>query len=359
MTTILHTADLHLKKTGDERWQALEEVLAAAKQKKVDALTIAGDLFDQDVRSYQLRDKLRGLFSVQPYQVIILPGNHDANSYEAGLYFGRNVKIIQNPQDQIDLDDTVFYGIPFAPMSPEKLASTIKQINQQLDPNKANILLFHGELTDLFFSSADYGEEGNKRYLPLSLNLFANTSFDYVLAGHFHTKFHLKKLPNQRLKQGGYFLYPGSPVSITTKEVEPRSVALISAGEEPAQITLATHYYQPIEFEINPTNQPKHLEQLANQLAALPPNAKGLLTIKGFFRQDSLQLTEVQLKEKMQALANQYSCELADNQFQVKDVSSILDSGLYQAFLEQLEIRSLSEVQKQELLKIYVEALTQ
>jgi len=42
---ILHTADLHLKEYGDERWETLQKLIDIAKKEKIDLFVICGDLF--------------------------------------------------------------------------------------------------------------------------------------------------------------------------------------------------------------------------------------------------------------------------------------------------------------------------
>ncbi|MCK4233480.1 metallophosphoesterase, partial [candidate division WOR-3 bacterium] len=60
---ILHTADIHLKEYGDERWEALKSLIEIGKKERVDIFIIAGDLFDKGVSAVKLRGKIRSLFS--------------------------------------------------------------------------------------------------------------------------------------------------------------------------------------------------------------------------------------------------------------------------------------------------------
>jgi exonuclease SbcD len=76
-----------------------------------------------------------------------------------------------------------------------------------LTADKKNILLCHGELLDAFFSRTCFGAEGEGRYMPFKLSYFDDLNIDYVLAGHFHSRFDV-----WQLKNGGYFVYPGSPI---------------------------------------------------------------------------------------------------------------------------------------------------
>lgn len=358
MATILHTADLHLKKTTDERWQALQELLKTAKKHKVDVLTISGDLFNQDFDAHQVRDELRAVFSKLDYQIFLLPGNHDSRSYRQGLYFGENVTLLNDWQQQHNINDLTITGIPFESLGETQLIKRLEAINDQLDEDQINVLLFHGELSDIFFNQQDFGDEGDKRYLPLKLNLLQNTKFDYILAGHFHTNFVTQQLPNQRLKQGGFFIYPGSPVSITTKETGRRSAALIKTGQAPEQIELDTYHYQAVPIILNPADDKQVLSNLEKKLKALDKNAAALLSVQGYFDSKKLGLTETQLRKKLTDLTKQYNCRLKDKNYQAKNISSVLDSGLYQTFLKQVEADGVANKEKEQLQQTLIEAMT-
>jgi DNA repair protein SbcD/Mre11 len=358
MTKLLHTADVHLQQVGDERWQALLAVLEQAEQLKVEALTIGGDLFDQNFNAHDIRDQLRAVFADRSFQTIILPGNHDARSFQQGFYFGQNVTVIDQPGQLIQLNkNTTITGLPFAELTTNQLIKQLEKINATLDPKKTNIFLFHGELTDLFFNSQDFGDEGQKRYLPLKLNLLKDTVFDYILAGHFHTNFVVKNLPNKRLKQGGFFVYPGSPVSITIKETSQRSAALIELGKAPQPIGLETHHYQQIESQLRPDDTTKFLIKLEKELQQLKPYVTGLISINGFFDQAKLGLTEEQIHQKITALAEKYHSQLTDDNFAVKDISTILDTGLYQAFTDQLNQQNPDPDIVQRLTNMFIKAM--
>lgn len=358
MTKILHTADIHLKEYNDNRWQAVEELLRVAAQKKVDALTIAGDLFDKDIHSQQLRDKLRALFSQQPFQIVILPGNHDLQSYSAGEFFGENTIIITDHKKPIQVKNTTIAGIPFAALTSDQLATAIEEVNQVVSNDQPAILLLHAELTDLFFSSADFGDEGDKRYLPIKLSMFNQSPFDYLLAGHFHTQFQVKRLSNKKMSGGGYFLYPGSPVSITTKETGPRSAGLIEVGKAPQQVTLQTAFYQPASLSLKPTDDQSVLEKLEEELDQLPSTAVGLIKVDGFFNRNQLQLTEQELYQKIKSLAKQHNCQLEEKNFTVKDISSVINSDLYQTLTALIQERVKNEQEANHLTKTLTTALS-
>ncbi|TEU17732.1 MAG: hypothetical protein E3J25_01760, partial [Anaerolineales bacterium] len=92
MTRILHFADLHLdasfasssmtsRISGLRRQQlrdALKRILDLAVQRDVDAITIAGDLYEQDRCTLDTGNFIkRELERIAPKPVLIAPGNHD------------------------------------------------------------------------------------------------------------------------------------------------------------------------------------------------------------------------------------------------------------------------------------------
>lgn len=362
MTKLIHTADVHLREYQDYRWQAFEVVLNTAKLKQADLLTISGDLFDQDSASQQLREKVRTLFSKYDFQIVILPGNHDVNSYNSGEYYGENVHTITNVSEQnqkiLSFKDVSIAGIPFAQITKEQLINKIQDINQSFEDNQTNILLIHGELTDLFFDSYDFGNEGDKRYLPFSLNMFANTKIDYVLAGHFHTKFHLKKISNTRLKNGGFFIYPGSPASITTRELGLRSIALIQPDHSPEQLTVDTHHYLPIEISLQPEDDLKIIQEIENKLKKLPEKCVAILNIGGFFNKEKLGLSETELFQKISSLSNSFKAIFSDELFTAKEISSVFSNSLYQEISTRIDQEELDPEIKKVLSEELINALT-
>ena len=85
---ILHTADIHLREYKDERWEALQKLIEVGRQNEVEIFTICGDLFDRGVDAENLRPQIREVFSKTGFKVLIIPGNHDSDSYKSGMYFG-------------------------------------------------------------------------------------------------------------------------------------------------------------------------------------------------------------------------------------------------------------------------------
>jgi len=208
---ILHTADIHLKEYEDERWKALQKLIEIGKKENVEIFAISGDLFNKDIDAENLRPKIRELFSHNGFQIVLIPGNHDSDSYKSGMYFGENTTILTDLEDCFEYKGARIYGIPFEPIGGEEILYKLHSLRDKFTPDKKkkNILLYHGELLDAFFSRKDFGDEGWERYMPVKLSYFKDLNVDYVLAGHFHSNFQVRRLAN-----GGYFVYPGSPLSL-------------------------------------------------------------------------------------------------------------------------------------------------
>ena len=63
---VLHTADIHLREYGDERWETLQKLIDIGKKEKIDIFVISGDLFDKGINAENLRPTIREIFSKQP-----------------------------------------------------------------------------------------------------------------------------------------------------------------------------------------------------------------------------------------------------------------------------------------------------
>src|SRR3989304_2726941 len=90
---ILHTADIHLREYGDERWQTLKTLIDIGKKEKIEVFVISGDLFDEKIDAENLRPKIREIFSNNGFSIVLIPGNHDHDVYK-DMYFGEDAKIL-------------------------------------------------------------------------------------------------------------------------------------------------------------------------------------------------------------------------------------------------------------------------
>jgi DNA repair exonuclease SbcCD nuclease subunit len=340
---ILHTADIHLNEYQGERWKVLEELLKIGKEQKIDLFIISGDLFDKNIESEKLHVYIRELFSGNEFDIIILPGNHDAESYEKGMFYGNNVKILNNLENPIDdYEEVLIMGIPFESIGRDELRTKIRSIKDIASDSKTNILLFHGELLDHSFTRDDFGSEESS-YMGVKLSYFENLKLKYIVAGHFHSNFDVYEL-----KEGGYFIYPGSPISITRKEKGKRAISLIEVGKPPEKIIVNTPYYKEIEITLYPSEEEKSFKMLKNRLHDLPENARIIVNVKGFTDK-----SEDDLQGKFEEIASKRdNVELL---YLVSGISYIIEDELFKAFDRKLKTNK--EPREEEIRNLFIKGM--
>ena len=344
---ILHTADIHLKDFGDERWAALETILQTAKEQKVNVLVISGDLFDANTNLDDLRSKIRDLFSDIDFDVVLIAGNHDCAICK-GMYFGTKATILTNIDKPFEKEEVTIWGLPFENLEDEKIIEKLEFLRTRIDKKRSNILLYHGELLDALFKTNDFGEEGEHRYMPLKLSYFKDLPIDYVLSGHFHTSFSVRPLPS-----GGYFVYSGSPVSITKKETGRRSVNLFEVGQNPNQHFLDTFHFEDVTITLDPFSGKNPLETIKEVIASKHPAAVLTLTVQGFVDCQTIGMTETEFV----TAANQVAKGKCSISFQFKNIQDILSDDLFKSFAKKLDQRNLDEQEKKKMLNLAIQAM--
>lgn len=260
MVRILHTADVHLTPDADEREGALETVLSKADAESIDLVTIGGDLFDSKIASEQLRETLRELFSDRPYSILTIPGNHDVGAFQSNLFFGEEfIPATEAPFGHfvVDGEARVTY-IPYTPQATDDLLIGL----QDREPfDGPEFLLLHCSLEAPIHGGI--GDEDEQRYFPITKEKLAELGFEYYLAGHYHSQ-HRTELSN-----GGTFVYPGTPASVTRKETGQRTCVVIDTGaEQDVQLQLLdSFHYDLLDLRVTPGREDTVIETIRAQVA--------------------------------------------------------------------------------------------
>ena len=344
---ILHTADIHLRVVGDHRWEAFESIVYLAEKEGVALVVISGDLFDRQVDTHKLKVPVRELLKNIPFQVIILPGNHDGSALSDGDYYGDNVRVIANAENYVDIAGVRVHGLPFEKIVGEKVVERLLRIRANIRLDGTNLLLYHGELLDLSFARDTFGEE-DAGYMPVRLSFFENTGLDYVLAGHFHTNFEVQRY------EGGYFVYPGSPASVTRKETGVRQVNLFEIGEPPQPLPLNTHYYEDITVVLDPFADADPLSLIRACIAECPPTSKILLTVSGFVDLAALGKSEIEFATMISTLKGNGVETVTSNWH---DISKVSESDLFRRFLDQLAQADYSTERRRAIRDLVLESM--
>jgi DNA repair exonuclease SbcCD nuclease subunit len=347
---ILHTADIHLIEYGDSRWKTLRKLIELGKAEKIEIFVVSGDLFDKNIDAEKLRPKIREVFSNTGFKIILIPGNHDSNSFSSEMYFGEDVVILKDLYKPFEYKDVRIWGLPFEPIEEEKVLNKLHSLADKLAKDKVNILLFHGELLDVFFRREDFGEEGEERYMPVKLLYFEDLNIDYILAGHFHSKFDVWKLEN-----GGYFVYPGSPISITKRETGQRKVNIFEVGKPPTEYFLNTPCFEEVFIEFDPFIDKSPVEMVEEALKNTLPESIIVLTIAGYINSEKIKINESNLVELIKEITKGKT--IAEEHLEFKDIHTILEDDLFKSFIKKIEEGEYDQGKKKQLRNVAIEAM--
>ncbi len=343
---ILHTSDIHLTDRDnphfEERWDALKKIVSLSRKLEIDVIVISGDLFDNPVAGEVLRGEIRGIFESSGSKIIILPGNHDKDVFSGGNFYGKNVVILDNNSPVERVNGFEFWGIPFFEANSAQVALKIGEIGREVDNPERSILILHGELLDISGGWDAYGDEGREQYFPFKLSYFEKDrskqiGWRYILAGHFHSNFTVRVIKGEN-DAIGYFVYPGSPVSITEKETGKRKVNVFEFGKAPEEYPIDSFYYEKLKIELSPFNSVSPLEYIRENInkKKLGSGARLLVEIGGFYNGERIGMSENELIPEIKKLLERWNLA-REPIVALTDIGRFLRDELYEAFKEKLD----------------------
>ncbi|MGI2024069.1 exonuclease SbcCD subunit D [Shewanella glacialipiscicola] len=250
----IHTSDwhigrqLHNQSLLDDQALVLEQIIALASEHKVDAVIVAGDIYDRSIPPANavalLDDVLNRLVHGLGLQVIMIAGNHDGHERlgfaakqmaASGLYIIGPLSAEVHPIRLSSLSgDVVFYPLPYADpatvrhvfeceAASHEMAMDIllEQVRKHDSQGLPKVVIGHCFL--------DGGSESESER-PLSIGgadkisptLF--TEFDYVALGHLH---------GPQYKGAEHVRYSGSILKYSFSEQhQHKSVTLVELGAQ-------------------------------------------------------------------------------------------------------------------------------
>lgn len=250
----VHTADIHLDSPlrslalrnpalaaliGDSTRQALVAIVDLCLDQKVDALVIAGDLYDGDQTSMKTARFLAtqlGRLHEAGIAVFKIRGNHDALSkITQELILPPSVKVFGGRGEAVEIagKGVAVHGISFArPHAPESLVPKFRPPIA----DAVNIAIMHTSLA---------GAPGHDAYAPCALSDLHGSGFDYWALGHVHA----------RTQHAGprTVVMPGMPQGRDINEAGPKSVSLVTIGDD-RRITVAEWPTSIAQFERIPVD---------------------------------------------------------------------------------------------------------
>lgn len=261
---ILHLSDLHFGKRLnnfsllEDQIYVNQQIFQLAKNQKIDAVIIAGDIFDKSIPSadaVQLFDEFLNFWAELNLPIFIISGNHDNAerlSFGLNIFSHNNIYIspVYNGEiKSITLKDNYgninFYLLPFLkpsmvrPFFPDEEIKSHTQAlktalkNLPLNKDERNILIAHQFVTGAVVSDS---EEINVGGLD-NIDAHIFDDFDYVALGHIHT-------PQAILR--GTIRYCGSLLKYSFSEANQQKSATIIDITTKEQINITTFPIKPL-----------------------------------------------------------------------------------------------------------------
>ncbi len=245
----LHTADLHLDSPlrslaardaalgtliQDASRTVLRSIVDLALEEQVDALIIAGDLFDGDQRDVSTAMVLQREFrrlNDACVPVFIIWGNHDAEARLLGIIdFPDNVHAFSDKGETHYFADeqAAVHGVSFSKRSTPK--SLLDKYPAPVS-DCFNIGMLHTSLT---------GSDGHNNYAPCTVEQLINMGYDYWALGHIHTR--------QVHHEDPAIVMPGNPLGRHINEAGRRTVSIVTLAPRKAP-AMSEHELAPVRFE--------------------------------------------------------------------------------------------------------------
>ena len=255
MFRFVHTADIHLDSPlrslalrdpdaagliANATRQSFVAIIDLCLGEKVDALLIAGDIYDGSHHSMKTAGFLTsqlGRLSDAGIAVFIIRGNHDALSRitkQLQLPKGVHVFGARHAAVPIENKNVVIHGVSFAkPSSPESLLPGFAPPVE----GAINIGMLHTSLT---------GAAGHDDYAPCGLSDLVSQGYDYWALGHIHKREVHAEGPNA-------VVMPGIPQGRHINEAGPKSVTLVTIDDN-GSIKIEERPTALVQFERIPIN---------------------------------------------------------------------------------------------------------
>ena len=254
----LHLGDLHLGKSlgdfdliGDQKY-ILDQMIAVIRERTVDAVLIAGDVYDKAIPSEaatNLLDYFLCRLAETGVKTFLISGNHDSDdrlNYGSRLFQDNQIFIssvfrgelekytVEDEQGEVDV-----YLLPFVKASQvrhyfpdakiDSYDDAVRVIieHAHLDRQKRNVIVAHqfvaGRSEDpVLAGSESIGTQSVGLVEKISYDCF--DPFDYVALGHIHSP---QKVGREEVR------YAGSPLKYSLSEVNHiKSVPLVTLGEK-------------------------------------------------------------------------------------------------------------------------------
>ncbi len=266
---ILHIADVHLdmpfagldaalaNRRRAQLQDAFERALALARERRVDALCIAGDLYEDGLAGLDRATYLRRSFAeLAPMKVFVSPGNHDPftpSSIYRYMEVPENVTIFERRRMRpVTLADGLTLwgcGHEYA-LDREPILKDFA-----CDGDGTHLLLFHG-------SDSAHMPPDKECIAPFTEADIRRSGAAHAMLGHFHSQL-----------SGEGYAYPGSPEPQTSAQAGRHTASLVSVERGTVDVEfldINRTRFVAIDFDVTGMNDRAALcKVLRSQIAAV------------------------------------------------------------------------------------------
>ena len=227
----LHAADLHLDSPlravslRDPELGArlalasravLSRIVDLALRERVDALLLAGDVFDDAQPDLAARTHLSAQLARLArggVQTVMIRGNHDALMDHARHGpLGDDVHLLHAERPTVEIAGVAIHGLSHD--APHSRVSALPRYPQPI-PGRRNVGLMHSSLD---------GAAGHDPYAPCAAADLLSHGYDYWALGHIHAR-------EERRGEGTTVVMPGIPQGRHAREAGVGSVTLVTLGD--------------------------------------------------------------------------------------------------------------------------------
>lgn len=329
MIKILHCSDIHFKEEElDYCSKVWAEILDIGKSEKVEAICVAGDVFDTFEDLVACRETFLKLAVDSKLRIIAIAGNHEylhIKNQNLATYDLSKISWFHNPGFHLATDESDSWELYALPYSQDYADYRNWKIPQK---KKRRLLMAHGMLPEAVAYTGPDSEEGSH---ILEIDLLSKFDADCILLGHIHKRTDLQI-------NGLSVHYPGSPRVWRKGEKGQRSVNLIEIPESGSiqvkALALAqAGVYREVLLNIEPNGNVQAWEP--DQISA---NKEDYLSIELQGVADNETILNIWRDTKLKEWSQNYR-KVAINTEMIKYLDGFSSEAIVKKFLEKWNVK--------------------
>ena len=277
---IIHCSDLHLdskmetnlssikaKERKQEILNTFEKMVSYAGENDVDAIIIAGDLFDSARITNSTKTRVLNIISKNKnIKFLYLCGNHDEDNFISLLEDKpENLYVFDKKWTTFDVGNVKISGVAIDENNCNTIYDTLN-----LKAEDLNIVVLHGQISS--YNSKDRAEN-------INLTKLKNKNIDYLALGHIH------EYVQDKLDKRGVYCYSGCLEGRGFDECGAKGFVMLDIDEKsikPQFVSFAKRQLTELEFDITGYNNWFDIEdEIVEQSKKIPYDNLLKVTLKG------------------------------------------------------------------------------